>query len=138
MSSGAESLTARAVHVGRPRRLRMTAIVIVAAIAIFTLTGFFGVPLLLGHYAKGSLAASLHRRVSVGTIRFNPYTLRFSADGLHVSEREGPADFAAVGQIRFKASWSSLYRLAPIIHELTIEAPAVNLVRYQSHKLNFA
>jgi len=138
MSSGAEPLSARAVHVERPRRLRLTAIVILAAFAIYTLAGFFGVPLLLNHFARGFVATRLHRQVTVGTIRFNPYTLRFSADGLHVSEREGPADFAAVGQIRFKASWSSLYRLAPIIQELTIEAPAVNLVRYQSHKLNFA
>lgn len=111
MSSRAGPLAARASHLGRPRLLRVTAIVIVAAFAIFTLTGFFGVPLLLDHLARGLVAARLHRRVTVGTIRFNPYTLRFSADRLRLSEREGPADFAAVGQIRFKASWRSLYRL---------------------------
>jgi hypothetical protein len=137
MSSRVEPLAARAVHLGRPRLLRATAIVNVAAFAIFTLTGFFGVPWLLDHLARGLVAARLHRRVTVGTIWFNPYTLRFSADGLHVSEREGPADFAAVGQIRVKASWSSLYRLAPIIQELTIEAPVLNVVRYRSHAFNF-
>jgi uncharacterized protein involved in outer membrane biogenesis len=122
----------------RSRWLHVTAIVIVATFAIFTLTGFFGVPLLLGHIISGSVAARLHRRVTVGTIRFNPYTLRLSADALHVSERGGAGDFAAVGQIRLKASWSSLYRLAPIIQELTIDTPVLNVVRNRAQVFNFA
>jgi hypothetical protein len=61
---------------GHSRRLRATAIVIIVTFAIFNLTGFFGVPWLLAHFASNSAAASLHRRITVGTIRFNPYTLR--------------------------------------------------------------
>jgi hypothetical protein len=141
MTGRAGVWAAHADHLGRSRRLRLTAIVIVVAFAILTLTGFFGVPLLLGHIIRGSVAARIHRRVTIGTIRFNPYTLRLSADALHVSERGGAGDFAAVGQIRLKASWSSLYRLAPIIQELTIDAPVLNvvhIVRPRSHTVNFA
>jgi hypothetical protein len=136
------TMTGRAAAwAARSRWLHVTAIVVVAAFAIFTLTGFFGVPLLLGHIISGRVAARIHRRVTIGTIRFNPYTLRLSADAVHVSERGGAGDFAAVGQIRLKASWSSLYRLAPIIQELTIDAPALNvvhMVRHRSHTFNFA
>src|SRR5215471_2638496 len=111
----------------RVRWLYVAAIIIFSTVAIFTVTGFFGVPLLLGHIIRGSVAASLHRRVTVGTIQFNPYTLRLSADALDISERGGDGDFALVGRIRLKASWSSLYQLAPIIRELTIDAPVVNV-----------
>ncbi|MBV8134778.1 MAG: DUF748 domain-containing protein [Deltaproteobacteria bacterium] len=138
MRARAEAWVTRAFHLGRTSRLRVTAVIIVAALAVFTLAGFFGVPLLLEHMAQGTAAAILHRRVTVGMIRFNPYTLQLSADTLRVSERDSDEDFATVGQIRLKASWSSLYRLAPIIQELTIYAPAVNIVRYHSHKFNFA
>jgi hypothetical protein len=118
--------------------LRVAAVVLLAAIGIFTVGGFFGLPLLLDHIARVRVAAILHRRVTVGSIRFNPYTLELCADTLRVSERESDEDFAAAGQIRLKGSWSSIYRLAPIIEEFTIEAPAVNVVRYRSHKFNFA
>jgi hypothetical protein len=134
----ARAWAAHAAHWGRSRWLHVTAIVIVTAFSIFTMTGFFGVPLLLGHIIRGSVASSLHRRVTVGTIRFNPYTLRLSADALHISERGGTGDFASVGQIRLKASWSSLSRLALIIEELTIDAPALNLVRNRAQEFNFA
>ena len=138
MTGRAEAWAGRVAHLGRSRRLRVTTVIMIGALAIFTLTGFFGVPLLLDHVAQGTAAAILHRRVTVGPIRFNPYTLELCADTLRVREREGDEDFATVGRIRLKVSWSSLYRLAPIIQELTIEAPVVNLVRYHSYKFNFA
>jgi len=56
---------------------------------------------------------------------------------LHVGERDGAGDFAAVGQIRLKASWSSLYRLAPIVQELSIDGPALNVVRNRAQVFNF-
>src|SRR6516162_256032 len=138
MRARALAWATRAVHLGRTRRLRVAAVVLLAAIGIFTVGGFFGPPLLLDHIARVRVAAILHRRVTVGPIRFNPYTLELCADTLRVREREGDEDFATVGRIRLKVSWSSLYRLAPIIQELTIEAPVVNLVRYHSYKFNFA
>jgi uncharacterized protein involved in outer membrane biogenesis len=122
----------------RSRWLHTATIIIAAIFAIFTVMGFFGVPFLLRHIITRSVGASLHRRVTIGTIRFNPYTLRLSADALHISERGGTGDFGAVGQIRLKASWSSLYRLAPIIQELTIDAPALNIVRDRAQVFNFS
>ena len=102
--SKARCITRAAAMTGRAgawaaslRWLHVATIVIVATFAIFTVTGFFGVPFLLGHIITGSVAARLHRRVTIGTIRFNPYTLRLSADALHISERGGTGDFAAVG-----------------------------------------
>ena len=97
---------ARAARVGRSRRLRTIGLIVVAAFAIFTLSGFVGVPLLLHYLAGGRVAAALHRQVTLGKVRFNPYTLRLSADDLLIRERDGSGKFARVGQIRIKASWS--------------------------------
>ncbi|HEV3111342.1 MAG TPA: DUF748 domain-containing protein [Candidatus Binataceae bacterium] len=129
---------ARAAHVGRSRWLRTIVLIVFAAFAIFTLAGFFGVPSLLRYLARGRLAAALHRQVYVGTVRFNPYTLRLSAKDLLIGERDDSQKFAYVGQIRIKASWSSLYRLAPIIQELTIDHPAVHIVRTAAQRFNFS
>ncbi len=129
---------ARAAHVGRSRRLRTVVLIVVGAFAIFTLAGFFGVPLLIHYLAGGRLTAALHRQVTVGTVRFNPYTLRLSAEDLRVRERDGSRNFAQVGRIAVKASWTSLYRLAPIIQELTIDGPALHIVRTPAQRFNFS
>ena len=129
---------ARAAQAGRSRRLRTIVLIVVCAFAIFNLAGFFGVPLLLHYLAGGRVAAALHRQVTVGKVRFNPYTLRLSAKDLLISERDDSQKFAYVGQIRIKASWSSLYRLAPIIQELTIDTPAVHIVRTRAQRFNFS
>ncbi|HXR36465.1 MAG TPA: DUF748 domain-containing protein, partial [Candidatus Binataceae bacterium] len=118
------------------RRLRAAVVIVCAAMAIFTLGGFFGVPFLLSYLARGRLAAAIHRQVTIGTVRFNPYTLRLSIDHLHVGERDGPQAFSDISQIRVKASWQSLYRFAPIIEELTVEHPRVHLIRISPDRFN--
>ncbi len=120
------------------RRLRATLLAVAAAFAIYTLAGFFAVPVLVRYLARGRLAAALHRPVSIGTVRFNPFTLRLSADDLRVGERGGGGDFGVVGSLRLKASWTSFYRWAPVLEELTIDRPMLHLVRGPERRFNFS
>jgi hypothetical protein len=120
------------------RRVRAVVLTLCVALAIFTLGGFFGVPFMLRYLARGRLAAALHRPVTIGTVRFNPYTLRLSIDHFHVGEREGAQAFSDTTQIRVKASWQSLYRFAPIIQELTIQRPRFHLIRSSPDRFNFS
>ncbi len=129
---------ARAAAVAASRRLRAAVVIVCAAIAIFTLGGFFGVPFALRYLARGRLAAAIHRPVTIGTVRFNPYTLRLSIDHLHVGESGIPQAFSDISQIRVKASWQSLYRFAPIIEELAVEGPRVHLIRTSPDRFNFS
>src|SRR5277367_2271930 len=89
----------------RFRRLRQIALIVITAVAIFTLAGFWGVPHLLRYLARGPLTARLHRQVTLGKVTFNPYTLRLTIDYLHLGEHDNPQAFADIGQIRVKASW---------------------------------
>jgi uncharacterized protein involved in outer membrane biogenesis len=129
---------ARVANWRRLRWVRITALVLLAGFAIFTIGGFLGVPLLLHHLVTGSLSASLHRQASVGKIRFNPYKLRLSADALRINERGSQEPFAEIGQLRIKASWSSLYRLAPVIQEVTVDRPLLHAVRTPDQRFNFS
>lgn len=114
------------------------ATVLVAAVAIFTLGGFFGVPALLRHLGRARLAAALHRQVTVGTVKFNPYTLRLTVDHLHFGEHDGPQAFADIWQIRVHASWRSLFRIAPIIQQLEVERPSFHIIRTGPDRFNFS
>jgi hypothetical protein len=70
------ALSARAAELGRSRRMRKIGLSILGVVVLFGLVGFIGVPLVLRHIATGQLATALHRPVSVGKIRFNPYRLK--------------------------------------------------------------
>ena len=118
--------------------MRRIALIVIAAVAVFTLTGFLGVPHLLRYLARGPLAARLHRQVTVGKITFNPYTLRLTIDYFHLGEHDNPQAFTDIGQIRVKASWRSLYRLAPIVQEVAIDRLAAHVVRTAPNRFNFS
>lgn len=80
----------------------------------------------------------LDRPVTVGKIGINPYTLRLDVDQLHIAERDGKTPFVDIGHLHVNAAWSSLFRRAPVIEELSIDAPRVRIVRTADQRFNFS
>ncbi|MGS0621505.1 DUF748 domain-containing protein [Ralstonia sp. VS2407] len=128
----------RAAQVGTSRRTKRTAIGVLIFLVAFGLLGAFGGPPLLRHLAQKQLSTLLERPVSVGKISINPYTLRLDVDQLHIAERDGKTPFVDVGHLHVNASWSSIFRRAPVIEELSIEAPQVRIVRTAEQRFNFS
>jgi hypothetical protein len=118
-----------------PRRVATTLIVIVV---LFGLFGFFGVPMILRHVLTTQVATSISRPVTVGRIAFNPYRLRLELDQLHIADRDPQKPFVDLGHLRVKLSWTSLFRLAPVVKELIIDRPAFHLVRTGDQQFNFS
>jgi Domain of Unknown Function (DUF748) len=132
------ALSARTAELGRSSRMRKIGLSVLGVVALFGLAGFVGVPLLLRHIATGQLATALHRPVSVGKIWFNPYRLKLDLDQLHIGEPDSPHPFVDIGHIHVKVSWTSLFRLAPVVREVTIERPAIHVVRIAEQRFNFS
>ncbi|MGN7100423.1 DUF748 domain-containing protein [Ralstonia holmesii] len=128
----------RAAQVGTSRRTKRTGIGVLIFLVVFGLLGAFGGPPLLRHLAQTQLSKLLERPVSVGKISINPYTLRLDVDRLHIAERDGKTPFVDVGHLHVNASWSSIFRRAPVIEELSIEAPQVRIVRTAEQRFNFS
>jgi len=127
-------------------------------IAGFGMVVFFGGPPLLRHFAEHQLSQIIMRPVSVRRIALNPYTLRLEVDQLRIGERTGgvpdavqpgqaaaapgvptpAAAFIEITKVVVRPSWSSLFRLKPVIGELYIEAPLIHLVRTAPQRFNFS
>jgi hypothetical protein len=144
-SSGGNRLQqglARAKVLGRDpnvqRRARKTGLWAVGVIAVFGVIGYFTVPAVLKHYAVDKLSAYLERPVSVGDVSFNPYTLRLDLHQVHIGDKTPGQPFVDVGLLRVNASWGSLFRFAPIVDELYIDTPVVNIVRTAPQRFNFS
>lgn len=128
----------RAAQVGTSRRTKRIGLGVLIFLVVFGLLGIFGGPPLLHHLAETQLSKMIDRPVSVGKIRINPYTLRLDVDQLHIAERDGKTPFVDVGHLHVNASWSSIFRRAPVIEELSLDAPRVHIVRTAEQRFNFS
>jgi uncharacterized protein involved in outer membrane biogenesis len=131
------------VHARRTRRIFIGLLI---ALLVIGALGFFVAPPVIRHIAEQQLAQQLDRPVSIRRISLNPYTLDFEADGVHIGESPAnlaktpgaPADFVDVSRLVVRTSWSSVFRLAPVVNELKIDSPRINVVRFDGEHFNFS
>jgi hypothetical protein len=133
-------IAGRAVQLVRTRRGRRITSSVLAVLLILSISivGFLVVPHVLRSYLTGQLATKLHRPVTVGRIRFNPYTLRLQVNNLRVRARGNEKPLAAFAHLDMRAGWSSLLQLKPIVKELTLDQPAIQVVRKADGTFNFS
>src|SRR5271163_2738617 len=130
---------ARTRELGRSRRLRKIGIIVLSVVLFLGLATYIAVPPILRHVLTGPVAASIHRDVTVGKIRFNLYRLKLDLDQLHVGERDDPQKpFVDLGHLTVKVSWKSLFRFAPVVGEIVVDKPAIHVVRLSQQKFNFS
>ncbi|WP_224005447.1 DUF748 domain-containing protein, partial [Paraburkholderia tropica] len=124
--------------VARAPRTRRIFTGVLIFLVVFGLLGFFAAPPLIRHLAERQLSEQLDRPVTIGRIALNPYTLRLEADRVHIGERGGQGDFFDVERLVVKPSWSSLFRLAPIVDEVRLDSPRATIVRLDAQRFNFS
>jgi len=131
-------IAGRAAELAKTRRGRRIGITVVVLLLTFTIGGFLVVPHVLRGILTGQVATSLHRPVTVGKIRFNPYTLRLQVSDLRVAGHGNEKPLAEFAHLDLKAGWSSLFRIKPIVKEVTLDEPAINVVRKADGTFNFS
>jgi len=122
----------------RLSRVRYLLAGVVAFLVVFGVVGAFVVPPLAHHAAEQKLSALLDRPVTIGSLSLDPYTLKVSAERLHIGERGGQGSFVDIDRVVVRPSWLSLLRLAPVIGEVRITAPRVSIVRFDAQRFNFS
>jgi uncharacterized protein DUF748 len=120
------------------RRVRRWLLVLAALLLFFALFGFFAAPSIIKSQVQSRASAALHRPVTVGSVRFDPFTLRLQLDRLHVGERNGSEAFIDVDSIVVNASWASVFRRAPVLDALTLQHPRLHLRRTALQAYNFS
>ncbi|KUZ78061.1 DUF748 domain-containing protein [Burkholderia ubonensis] len=123
--------------VARARRTRRIGLGVLIVVVLFGLLGFFAAPPLIRHIAEQQLSRQLDRPATIQRIALNPYTLNLEADGIHLGERGGQGDFIDIGKLVVRPSWTSLFRGAPIVNEVRVDAPRFHVVRYDAQRFNF-
>lgn len=120
------------------RWLRRGVATVLVGLILYGLGGFFGVPYVLRRVLTGQVAATLRRPVTVGVITFNPFRLRLEVADLHVADRAPQRPFVDLKRLRVKVSWTSLWRLAPVVGEFYTDGLLVHVERTGENTFNFS
>lgn len=121
---------------GKARRWPwITAVVVAGLVGLYTLAGFWGLPYLIKSKVPALLQAELGQPARLGEVRFNPFTLRLEAHDL-VLGREDPRPMASVKLLVVDMEAESLWRLALVCREVTLEEPFLKVVLREDGSLN--
>jgi len=128
----------RAGALYRSHRLRKSLLIFGILLLIFGLLGFFAAPPLIKSQLQSRLGAMLDRPVTVGDVHLNPFSLKLGLDRLHIGEHDGMTPFVDIDQVVVNASWASLFRMAPVLDELTVQHPQLHITRTAAQQFNFS
>jgi uncharacterized protein involved in outer membrane biogenesis len=109
---------------------------IVGLVAAYAVIGFFIFPLIAKPKLEKELSEALHRKVSIETLRVNPFVPSVTVRGFAMQERTGEAKFVTFDELYVDAGWTSILRLAPVVDEARLSKPHVRLVRDADRKYN--
>lgn len=129
---------AQARDFSRSRRLRRSLLIAAIVLLVFGLLGFFAAPPILRGQIEKRASTALSRPVTLQAVHFNPFTLRLELDHLHVGGRDGGTPFVDVDTAVINASWTSLFRMAPVLDALRLQHPQLHLARTADGRFNFS
>ena len=115
-------------------RLILIAIV-VALFAAYTLFGFFGVPRLLRSNATDFVTGNYGRKIDIGEIQFNPFTLVLQVHGLSFPDSEG-RPLVGFRELLVDLNVSSVFQLAPSFAAIELTEPFTSVVVRKDGTLN--
>jgi len=120
------------------KRLKTIGVISFAALLIYTLIGFLVLPPVLKSVLSKRLTQTLQREVGIDKIRINPFLLTAEVGGLSIRDRTQDRLFVSVAHILIDLEWVSLFKFSPIIRELKIDRPYLNVVRLDKDTYNFS
>lgn len=119
-------------------RLHVIAIGIIAGLMLlYTLAGFFLVPRIARAQLESYVTEQLHRQVSVGEIRFNPYAFDASIAGLTLREADG-SPLVSFRHLYVNAELASLWQRAVVLKDVQLTAPDISLSIGKDGTVNLA
>jgi uncharacterized protein involved in outer membrane biogenesis len=106
-------------------------------LAAYTAAGFFLLPHVARSQIESFVVEKLQRRISLGDIRFNPFTLEARIADLKLTEADG-APLLSFRHLRVNAEVASLWRRGLVLKELELAAPDVELIIAPDGSVNLA
>lgn len=109
-----------------------------SGILLFWAAGFLLMPYVVKPLLVSALAEKFHRPVTIREIRINPVYLSARITGFAMNEPDGKGPFFGFEELYINLQTASLLRRAPVIEEIALKAPYLNVARNTDFSYNFA
>jgi hypothetical protein len=119
------------------RRWLVLATVVVVLIGAYAAFGFFGVPYLLRSNIESFVTTHYSRRVSIGDVRFNPFTLTLEIRAFSLPDADGQP-MMSFSRLFVNLGVVSLWRRGPSFQEVALEDPFEHVLIRPDGTLNLA
>jgi len=107
-------------------------------VIILALLCAFGVPPILRSVLQSQLVKNLHRPATVESVKFNPFTLCLTIDGLSIREPDDSAVFVSFERLFVNAEIASVIKRGLVLSEVALTKPHVRIVRAEENRYNFS
>ena len=112
-------------------------LVLAGLLAAYAAFGFYAVPRFLTGLLRDTVRADYARELTVGEIRFNPFSLALEIDALALPDADG-GPLVSFDQLRVNLELSSLWHRALSFREIAVDGLSVNAVVRPGGALNLA
>jgi uncharacterized protein involved in outer membrane biogenesis len=116
---------------------KKTILILCAVLLVYTLVGFFLLPLIGKNILKDQLSKSLNRDVTIEKVYINPYTLSAQIDALSVNEDNTDIFFSAE-KIYANINFLSLLVFNIVVSDISLENPYANIIKNKDNTFNFS
>src|SRR5262249_48457462 len=106
-------------------------------VAGYAAAGFFVVPRVARSQIEAFVTETLHRKIELGEIRFNPFTFEANIADLKLTEADG-APLVAFRHLKVNAELASVWYRGVVLKELELVAPDINVVIARDGPANVA
>lgn len=122
----------------RGRRWWLVILAVLAGlVGLYAAAGFLLVPRWTRSELVGLTARDFGRTLTIGDVRFNPFTWTLVITGFSLPDADG-RPMISFGSLTVAVSASSVPRLAPSVSEIVLDSPRVNAIVRRDGKLNLA
>ena len=122
-----------------PRRRSHRILAGIAAILLlaYAIAGFYVVPRVARPQIEAFVSETLHRKIAIGDIAFNPFTLAVTITDLKLTEADG-TPLVAFQRLYINAEIASLWRRGVVLKEIDLASPDIEVIVAHDGNLNLA
>ncbi|MCK9984309.1 MAG: hypothetical protein AzoDbin1_00781 [Azoarcus sp.] len=117
-----------------PARLKRLAKWTAGTVLVIAVLGFLAAPPLVRHFGQKIASDVLGRQITIQDIDINPFALSVTATGLDIAEADGQPGAFSFRSLYANLEGESIFRGAPVLREIRVEAPRVNFVRLDENR----
>lgn len=119
------------------KRHRVALGIVTGLLLVYALLGFFWLPNFARNAAIRYVDTHLHRRLSIGELTFNPFTLTARVRKVRLSEADG-ALLGSIDELLVNAELSSVFYRAYTFKQVRVVVPVINAIINADGSVNLA